>query len=217
MKKRGRYKATGVEAGHEAGARGKVPENLIGIKRQAELDRVENIALKQAGDIFFRKLVREDKRFTAKDICNMHKVWLGNIYEWAGKYRSVDLTKGNFRFAHAKHISKLMDDFEKNYLAQYTPCTFDSKDHVIRAIAEVHTELVLIHPFREGNGRLARVLSTLMALQAGLPLLDFTPIEKGRKRREYFRAVQMGMGKDYELMKKIFREIIERSLSRSRE
>lgn len=217
MKKSGRYKATGVEAEYEANATLKVTKNLLGIKNQVELDRIENIALKQAEDIFFRKLVRENKRFTVKDICNMHKVWLGKIYEWAGKYRSVDLEKGNFRFAHARHIPKLMTDYEKEYLTKHTPCIFESRDRIIQALAETHTELVIIHPFREGNGRLARVLSTLMALQAGLPPLDFTTIEKGKKKQEYFRAVQAGLGKDYEPMGKIFKEIIERSLSRSQE
>jgi len=48
-------------------------------------------------------------------------------------------------------------------------------EEVIKALAVVHTELVLIHPFRaEGNGRVARMLATLMALQAGLPPLDFS-------------------------------------------
>lgn len=215
MKKGGKYKASGIESEFEPGSRCKVLKNLLGIKSQSELDRIENIALKQAEDAFFRKLVRKDKRFTAKDICNMHKVWLGKIYEWAGRYRSVDLTKDNFRFANARFIPQLMDDFEKNYLITDTPCTFDSRERVVRTLAEVHTELVVIHPFREGNGRLARTLSTLMALQAGLPPLDFTPIEKGNKKQEYFRAVQMGMDKNYEPMEKIFEEIIEKSLSRS--
>lgn len=217
MKKSGRYRAVGVEVEKQTDSSGKVPRNLLGITDQKELDRVENIALKQAEDIFFKKLVRGDKRFTAKDICNMHKVWLGKIYEWAGQYRGVDLTKGNFRFAHAKHIPKLMGDFEKDYLAKHTPCTFDSREQIAQALAEVHVELILIHPFREGNGRLARVLSTLMSLQAGLPPLDFTSIEKGKKKQEYFRAVQVGLDKNYEPMKEIFGEIIGETLSRFEE
>lgn len=217
MKKSGRYKATGIEAEQETGSSRRVPKNLLGIKSQAELDRVESIALKQAQDIFFRKLVREDKRFYAKDICNMHKVWLGKIYDWAGQYRSVDLTKDNFRFTHARFIPQHMDDFEKECLAKHTPCIFESRDRVIQALAEVHTELILIHPFREGNGRLTRILSTLMALQAELPLLDFTPIKKGKKKKEYFNAVRAGIAKDYKPMENIFREVIEKSLSRSQE
>ncbi len=59
---------------------------------------------------------------------------------------------------------------------------------VIRALAETHVELALIHPLREGNGRLAPVLSTLMALQAGLQVLDFSVIAV-EKKKEYFTAV----------------------------
>src|SRR3989338_8584925 len=176
MKKSEKYKASGIESEFEPGSRGKVLKNLLGIKIQSELDRIENITLKQAEDVFFRKLVREVKRFTAKDICNMHKVWLGKIYEWAGKYRSVDLTKDGFRFTHARFVPQNMDAFEKECLAKHTPCVFESRDRIIQALAETHTELMLIHPFREGNGRLGRILSTLMALQAGLPPLNFTPI-----------------------------------------
>ena len=206
----------GIEAKHELGSEHGVPQNLLGMKSKAELARAENVALKQAEDIFFRKLVSRNHKFAAKDICNMHKVWLGKIYEWAGRYRTVDLIKG-IRFAHAKHIPDLMEEFEQGCLARHTPCIFDSREDVIRALAEVHTELVLIHPFREGNGRLARTLSTLMALQAGLPPLDFSPIEKGTGRSRYFRAVRVGwVKKDYGLMKEIFREIIEKTLSRSR-
>lgn len=82
------------------------------------------------------------------------------------------------------------------------------------ALAEVHVELVLIHPFREGNGRIARVLSTLMALQAGLPLLDFSLIA-GRRKNDYFAAIQAGLDRNYERMERIFAEIIDRSLAAS--
>ena len=103
-----------------------------------------------------------------------------------------------------------MSEFEKNILKKYTPCTFESWDQVIEALAIVHVEFLLIHPFREGNGRLARLISTLMALQAGLPLLDFAEIE-GEKKDEYFAAVRAGVNRDYKPMKKIFSEVISRS------
>ena len=75
-------------------------------------------------------------------------------------------------------------------------------------------ELVLIHPFREGNGRLARILSTLMALQAGLPLLDFSLIA-GVKKEAYFAAIQADMDKNYQPMEKLFAGIIEKSVASS--
>lgn len=99
-------------------------------------------------------------------------------------------------------------------LRRCTPCNFADRAAVIRALAETHVELVLIHPFRDGNGRLVRVLSTLMALQAGLPLLDFSMIA-GDKKKEYFAAVQAGLDKNYVPMERLFAEIIERSLSAS--
>ena len=75
-------------------------------------------------------------------------------------------------------------------------------------------ELLLIHPFREGNGRLARLLATLMALQAGLPPLDFRSI-KGKKKQEYFAAVRAGMVPDYKPMENVFSEVLRKSLGTS--
>jgi cell filamentation protein len=75
----------------------------------------------------------------------------------------------------------------------------------------VHVELVLVHPFREGNGRVARMVAVLMALQAGLPLLDFSGV-RGKKKTEYFSAVQAGMDRNYEPMAKVFSDVIRRTL-----
>ena len=76
-----------------------------------------------------------------------------------------------------------------------------------------NVELMLIHPFREGNGRLGRMLATLMALQAGLPILDFSDWD-GEKRESYFIAVRAGMDRDYCSMQELFAGIIENSLLR---
>lgn len=153
----------------------------------------------------------KDHRFTAADICRIHEIWLGRIYEWAGQYRRVNVSKGDFPFAAAGHVPGLMSEFEKKLLKKYTPCLYSAHKDIVKAIAVVHTELVLIHPFREGNGRVARILSALMALQAGLPSLDFNGI-KGKKRQEYFAAVRAGMDNNYEPMEKIFNAVISRTL-----
>jgi cell filamentation protein len=107
-----------------------------------------------------------------------------------------------------------MEQFEQDVLRRCTPCNFADRAAVTRSLAETHIELVLIHPFRDGNGRLARALSTIMALQAGLPLLDFSMIA-GDKKKEYFAAVQAGLEKNYAPMERLFAEIIERSLAAS--
>jgi cell filamentation protein len=96
----------------------------------------------------------------------------------------------------------------------HTPCLFTEEAAVVEALAVVHTELVLIHPFREGNGRIARMLATVMAVQAGYPPLDFGGI-RGKKKQAYFAAIQAGMGRNYETMKGIFSEVIGRTVSKS--
>ena len=141
----------------------------------------------------------------------MHKIWLGDIYEWAGQYRQVNISKGDFSFAMAAQIPKLMARLEAEQLAKYTPCSYSRRNEVIKALAEVHAEIVLIHPFREGNGRCSRLLASIMALQAGLPVLDFSLIS-GLKKPDYFIAVQQGLDRNYDPMEKLFAEIIENSI-----
>jgi cell filamentation protein len=81
-------------------------------------------------------------------------------------------------------------------------------------LAEVHAELILVHPFREGNGRLARLLSLLMALQAGLPPMDFSPM-LGRGRRAYIGGIHAAMGRDYRALAVVFDKIIVLSWKRA--
>ena len=211
LNKGGRYDASGlVEAQFEPGSRNQVLKNLLGIKSKKDMDRVEAIALKQTEDALFRaSTYGKDHKFSAKDICRIHEIWLGNIYEWAGRYRRVELSKGDFGFASARYIPDLMQEFEQGPLHQHTPCVFHSRDRVIKALAEVHTELVLIHPFREGNGRAARILATLMALQANFPTLDFRPIQ-GERRDEYIAAIHAGLDKNYGPMEEVFSRILQR-------
>jgi len=156
------------------------------------------------------RIYDQTHRITATDVRRIHKIWLGSIYAWAGNYRQVNLSKGDFPFAAANQIPRLMIEFEKGPLREYTPCRFTEMSEIARAIAVVHTELLLIHPFREGNGRVTRLLAVLMALQAGLPPLDFGNI-KGRKRQEYFRAVQAGLDRDYKPMEEVFSAVIRRT------
>lgn len=211
MKKSGRYKTSHWEEDqYEPGSRRSVLKNLVGVKNKTDMDRLENEALR-AAEAYFFKYFDKDHCFTANDICLMHRVWLGKIYPWAGKYRQVNLTKGDFPFAAARQIQNQMQQLEAGALRQHTPCHFDSKDRVVKALAEVHAEIVLIHPFREGNGRVARLLAVLMSLQANLPPLDFSKI-KGKRKETYFSAVRAAAGRNYEPMEKIFKEVLATTL-----
>ena len=210
IKKGGRYVATHLtEAQFEPGSRGKVLKNLLGIRRKREMDEVE--AREQLRALRELIAIYDDAHvFTAADVHKIHRTWLAPIYPWAGEYRQVNISKDEFPFAAAREVPKLMAELEMGPLRQYTPCRFDSDDDVVKALAIVHTELMLIHPFREGNGRTGRLLAILMGLQAKLPPLDFRSI-KGKKRQEYFVAVRAGMGGDYEPMKQIFNDVVRRT------
>jgi len=215
MVKLSRYATSGMlEDQYEPCTRKRILKNIPGIRKKRELEAHET-------DELFRTTAQliqtydKDHRFTASDICSMHKQWLGSIYTWAGTYRQVMISKAEFPFAAPVYIPNLMDEYEHTILRSYTPCIFNTSEEIVHALAVVHTELLLIHPFREGNGRISRLLATLMALQAGLPLLDFTSI-RGRTRKEYFQAVRIGMRRDYAPMRKIFFSVVSRTLKSSR-
>lgn len=214
MKKDGRYDTSGLpEAQFEPGSNEQVLRNRLGIKSPKEMDDAEIRALEKAMVELVGKY-DEKHRFRAADIREIHRRWLGEIYEWAGEYRQVNVSKGEFPFAAAARVPDLMAEFERKVLARHTPCNLKDRAAIARALAETHVELVLIHPFREGNGRAARILSILMALQAGLPPLNFSAIAE-EKKQEYFDAVQAGLDKNYAPMERLFAEIIERSLASS--
>jgi cell filamentation protein len=126
----------------------------------------------------------------------------------------VNVSKDGFPFASAAQVPVLMDEFEREVLSRCTPCRSTDRVQVVSAMGETHVELVLIHPFRDGNGRLARMLSTLMALQAGLPLLNFSLIA-GDRKTAYIAAIQEGLDKRYVPMERLLEEIIEQSRASS--
>lgn len=192
------------------GSKGQVLKNLLGITTRQEIDRVETELLFEVSDQILDELGR-DKQFTVEDLCRIHRRWLGSVYEWAGMYRQVMMSKGSLMFAAPAHIPNLMIVFEKEILKKYTPCIFYSRQEVISALAIVHTELILIHPFREGNGRISRLLATVMALQADLPPLDFSCFATERQE-EYFAAVRYGLDREYAPMEKVFTGVVAHSL-----
>jgi len=203
----------GVETEAEPGSRGRVLRNNLGIQRKYEIDLLEAEALDAAQNASTMTLTSRT-RFTAQLLCQMHKDWLGGIYEWAGQYRTVDVSKGGFTWPPAALVSQNMEAFEGGLLRANTPCLDGPLPEVARRIAEVHAELLLIHPFREGNGRLARWLADLMALQAGLsyPVYGFTGRGSRQQRKRYLAAVKGGYLMRYDDLTGFFVEALERGV-----
>jgi cell filamentation protein len=142
----GRYDAEGAEAESEPGSRGRVLRNRVGVTSVREIERWESEALLAATQATI-DATRVDQRFTADDIREMHRRWLGEIYAWAGDYRQVNIAKGEFMFAAAGQVPRLMHEFERGPLREYTPCRFDAIDTQAAALAVVHAEFDPDSPF----------------------------------------------------------------------
>lgn len=199
----------GDEGEYEPGSRGRVLRNKLGIKSKREMDWVEMNALLVAQRRWWQSIT-SDTRFTAKMLCQMHRDWLGEIYSWAGEYRKVNLAKGSFRWPPCHLIASHMDNLTVGLLKEFTPCRQGSLESVANRIARIHAELLLIHPFREGNGRVARWLADLMAAQAGFPTpsYGFTGIGSKEQKVRYLNAVMRGYIQDYDALSSFFRDIL---------
>ena len=205
-----RYDAQGPETEFEPGSRGRVLRNRLGIVRVRDIRQAEADAL-LAVQRWAVAHFRVDHRFTAEDVCLLHRQWLGEIYDWSGEYRQVNMTRGGFMFAAAGQLPRLMHAYGQNELATSTPCAGMDTDRLISALARSHAELVIVHPFRDGNGRCARLLASLMAMQAGLPVLEFSPLAR-RGRVAYIAAIHAAVRGDYAPMEARFKRVIRWTL-----
>jgi len=104
-------------------------------------------------------------------------------------------------------VFTLGQNTQQDCLNNYTPSIGLNNESIIEAIAVTHIEFILIHPFRDGNGRLSRFLADVMAVQAGLQPLDYTSWDQNKN--EYFAAIQQGMAMNYEPMKAWVKRAIE--------
>lgn len=199
-----RYEA-GVQGEFEPGSEDRVLRNELGVIDPEEMDEIELRLLQQ---IYEAVLVEAlpDRKLAVADLKTWHRRWLGNVYSWAGKERSVNLSKGSFPFAAAAQVPRLFEVFERDYLARFTPCRDRGDSGLADAIAATHVEFILIHPFREGNGRISRLLADVMAVQARGRPLDYTAWDIDKQA--YFAAIQAGMTGDYAPM----RNLVDRAL-----
>lgn len=189
-----RYQVSGAEGEFEPGSNGQVLRNLVGITSPDDMDELE---LRLLGELYDEVLVQKlpNRPLTVADLKHWHRLWLGNVYAWAGQERSVNLGKGGFQFATAGLLPGLLRDLERKFLAPWTPCGKLDPEELVHAIAVTHVELILIHPFREGNGRLSRLLADVMAVQAGHQPLDYSNWE--RAKPAYIGAIHAGFSGDY--------------------
>lgn len=187
-----RYNVGGDQAPSE------ILKNKLGIKDQKALEDTESVLFSDTYEHFLARLEERRPKFCVNLIFEIHKYFLGPLYSWAGKTRSVQISKDGVLFCKAAHIENALKDFEE-LLKKKLPGRSDSKAAVAEKLAVIHCEFNAIHPFREGNGRTIRLFLDLLALADGYSLIDFGKSSK----KEYIEACIEGMSQDYSKMKSV--------------
>lgn len=159
-------------------------ENKLGIKSSAELAREEErISKKKAVELFENGMLENLEAGKFQTLCEIHKYLFDDIYDFAGKIRTVNLSKGNFRFAPLMYLETAIKNVDK-----MPQNTFDE-------IVEKYVEMNIVHPFREGNGRSMRIWLDMMLKKQIGQVVDWSKIEK----EDYLMAMERSPVKDIEI------------------
>ncbi len=180
--------------------------NLLGLSSLVAVQQAETEGFLLAESALLDEL-REETRFTAAYVLDIHRRALGQVYGFAGHYRTVNLSKGGFTFPAARHLPQSMAQLEQELLGPL-PHTWPTPASLVRDVARVHAELLFIHPFREGNGRTARVLANLMAYKNGSASFLWEKLAEPEHFTAYVRAVQAAGRLDYRPMETVIAGVL---------
>ena len=159
-------------------------DNKLGLTSTAELDREEErISKKKAAQLFDRKLLDTFDVGTFAGLAAIHKYLFEGIYDFSGELRTVNIAKGNFRFAPLMCLQAALDNIDK-----MPQSNFDE-------IIEKYVEMNIAHPFREGNGRSTRIwLDHILKNEIG-KVVDWSKVDK----EDYLLAMERSPIKDVEI------------------
>ena len=159
-------------------------ENKLGITNEVELNKEEERITKlKALKLFDTNIINDFEVGTTKGLSDIHKYLFSDIYEFAGKIRDVNLSKGNFRFAPSMYLEEALNKIDN--------MPEDNFDNIIKKYVEMN----VAHPFREGNGRSTRIwLDLILKKQLG-KVVDWSKINK----EEYLLAMERSPIKDTEI------------------
>lgn len=159
-------------------------ENKLGIRNAAELARTEEkISKRKAALLFESEYLKDYEAGTFQMLAAIHRFLFEEIYDFAGKIRTVNLAKGNFRFASAMYLQAAVENVER-----MPQSTFDE-------IIEKYVEMNIVHPFREGNGRSMRIWLDMILKQELKQTIDWSLVDKD----EYLLAMERSPIKDTEI------------------
>lgn len=159
-------------------------DNKFNITDSAELARVEEkISKKKAVELFENGYLDKYEAGTFKMLVAIHKYLFEDIYDFAGNVRTVNIAKGNFRFAPVMYLEAALENIEK-----MPQSTFDE-------IVEKYVEMNIAHPFREGNGRSIRIWLDLILKKELNMVIDWSAVDK----EDYLLAMERSPIKDIEI------------------
>ncbi|MCW8329414.1 putative adenosine monophosphate-protein transferase Fic [Photobacterium sp. SDRW27] len=174
-----------------------VLKNLLSIKDEDELELAERDFTRVRAEHF----EPEFDQFNLPYLQKIHQYLFQDLYSWAGQIRQVDITKGQTRFCHVhniqREVERLFRELEQDDLLCGLPF-----ERFIHAIAHYYCELNVIHPFREGNGRVQRIFFEILAINAGYELCW-----EGINLKEWVEANQLGYFGDLAPLEKLFERI----------
>ena len=159
-------------------------ENKLGLTNSANLAREEErISKKKAVELFEDGILDKLEPGKFASLQAIHKYLFDEIYDFAGKVRTVNLAKGNFRFAPVMYLQVALENIDK-----MPQPTFDE-------IVEKYVEMNIAHPFREGNGRSTRIWLDLMFKAELHKVVDWSRVDK----EDYLLAMERSPIKDIEI------------------
>ena len=159
-------------------------ENKLGITSSAELaTQEERLSKKRALELFESGMLHKLEAGTFKTLQTIHKQLFMDIYNFAGKVRSVNIAKGGFRFVPAMYLLDALIQIER-----MPQSTFDE-------IIEKYVEMNVAHPFREGNGRSTRIWLDLILKKELQLVIDWSKVNK----EDYLSAMERSPIKDLEI------------------
>jgi cell filamentation protein len=172
--------------------------NKLNISNQKDLDDAETTLYTDAYSYFLDAEKHHKLAFSTKLLFEIHRYFLFTLYDWAGKARTIDISKGNTMFCSVRFIGNAMKELDK-IIAKNLPTPTDTKESLCSKLAAIHCEFNAIHPFREGNGRTIRLFLDLLNIHAGHPLIDYSKSTK----TSYINACIAGMKQDYKKMERV--------------
>ncbi len=159
-------------------------ENKLGITDSAELARwEEKLSKKKAVELFEKGTADSFEVGSYTGLAQIHKFLFGEIYEFAGELRSVNLAKGNFRFVPVMYLQAALENIDR-----MPQSCFDE-------IIEKYVEMNVAHPFREGNGRSMRIWLDLILKKEIRQVVDWSRVNK----EDYLLAMERSPVRDTEI------------------